>query len=321
MQAIVATHGDAENPISALSICELPEPEATNDWVKVEIKAAALNHHDVWTLRGQATPSENLPIVLGSDGAGITSDGTPVIVHAVIGDPSGGDETLDPKRSLLSEIHDGTFANFTCVPKYNLIPKPDWLTFEQAACLPTAWLTAYRMLFSKSGLTKGDTVLIQGASGGVASALISLANAAGIRVWVTTRSEDKKQYAQKLGAAQVFEPNAKLPEKVDVVMETVGQATWAHSMRSLKPGGRIIVSGATTGANPPADLNRLFFLQLQIIGSTMGSKTELIDLISFLEKTGLRPEFQGTYLFSEARNAFEKLIAGDVQGKLVLLPD
>jgi NADPH:quinone reductase-like Zn-dependent oxidoreductase len=176
------------------------------------------------------------------------------------------------------------------------------------------------MLFSKSGLTKGDTVLIQGASGGVASALIPLANAAGFRVWVTTRTESKKEYALKLGAQQVFESNAKLPEKVDAVMETVGQATWAHSMRSLKPGGRIVVSGATTGANPPADLNRLFFLQLQIIGSTMGSKAELLELISFLEKTGLRPDVHKIYDFTDAKMAFENLINGDMQGKLVLTP-
>lgn len=320
MQSIVATHSDAENPLAALSVTDLPEPEPSDNWVKVEIKAAALNHHDIWTLRGQATASENLPIVLGSDGAGLTDEGMPVILHAVIGEPINGDETLDPKRSLLSEKYNGTFAKFTCVPKYNLIPKPEWLTFEQAACLPTAWLTAYRMLFSKSGLTKGDTVLIQGASGGVASALIPLANAAGFRVWVTTRTESKKEYALKLGAQQVFESNAKLPEKVDAVMETVGQATWAHSMRSLKPGGRIVVSGATTGANPPADLNRLFFLQLQIIGSTMGSKAELLELISFLEKTGLRPDVHKIYDFTDAKMAFENLINGGVQGKLVLTP-
>ena len=321
MKAIVATHGDPDNPLAALAIVDRPEPETKPGWVKVEIKAAALNHHDLWTLKGQATPSENLPIVLGSDGAGVTEDGFPVIVHAVIGDPSGGDETLDPNRSLLSEKFDGTFAKYVLVPEYNLIPKPEWLTFEQAAVLPTAWLTAYRMLFKKAQLTVGYTVLIQGATGGVSSALISLAKAAQIRVWVTGRSPEKLQRALDLGADAVFETNTKLPEKVDAVMETVGQATWAHSLRSLKPGGRVIVSGATTGANPTADLNRVFFLQLQIIGSTMGSKSDFIELIDFLKQTGLRPDVHQTYKFSQIHEAMAKINSGEVSGKLVLLPD
>lgn len=321
MQAIVATHGDPDNPLSAIAVVDRPEPENKPGWVKVEIKAAALNHHDLWTLKGQATANENLPIILGSDGAGVTSDGLPVIVHAVIGDPTNGDETLDPNRSLLSEKYDGTFAKFISVPQYNIIAKPDWLTFEQAAMLPTAWLTAYRMLFKKAQLKSGSTVLIQGASGGVSSALIVLAKAANLRVLVTGRTPEKIQYALSLGADAAFETNTKLSEKVDAVMETVGQVTWAHSLRSLKPGGRIIVSGATSGANPPADLNRVFFLQLQIIGSTMGSKSDFIELLDFLEKTGLRPEVQETYKFSQIHTAISKMNSGEVNGKLVLLPD
>ena len=169
MRAVVAVSGNQENPFEGFSICDHPDPVVPEGWVRVAVKAAAINHHDVWTLRGVATAPENLPIVLGSDAAGTLDDGTAVIVHAVLGDPSKGDETLDPKRSLLSEVHDGTHAEFVTVPAYNVIPKPDFLTFEEAACLPTAWLTAYRMLFTKSGLQKGDTVLIQGAGGGVAT--------------------------------------------------------------------------------------------------------------------------------------------------------
>lgn len=320
MQAIVATRADNQNPLAALSVTQRPEPVDKPGWVKVEIKAAALNHHDLWTLKGQATPAENLPIVLGSDGAGITQSGQPVIIHAVIGDQANGDETLDPNRSLLSEKYDGTFAKYICIPQENLIPKPEWLTFEQAACLPTAWLTAYRMLFTKSGLRNGDTVLIQGSSGGVASALIALGSAAGFRVWVTSRSKEKLDYAKSLGADQVFETNTKLPEKVDAVMETVGQETWSHSLRALKPGGRIVVSGATTGANPGADLNRVFFLQLEILGSTMGTKSEFLELLKFLEKTGLRPKIHATYEFSEASQAFKQMLDGNAFGKLVLIP-
>src|SRR5690606_21072274 len=191
-----------------------------------------------WTLKGVGISEERLPLILGCDAAGLDEDGNEVIVHSVIGTPVEGDETLDPNRSLLSEVYDGTFAEKVAVPKRNLVPKPKALSFEEAACLPTAWLTAYRMLFEKSGLQPGSTVLVQGAGGGVATALIALGAAAGYRVWATSRSEAKRERALELGAEAVFEPGARLPERVDAVMETVGQATWAHSLKSLRPGGR-----------------------------------------------------------------------------------
>lgn len=320
MRAVVAKSGNNDNVFEGFAVDEHPDPIIPEGWVRVAVKAAALNHHDVWTLRGVATAPENLPIVLGSDAAGLLDDGREVIVHAVIGDPSKGDETLDPKRSLLSEVHDGTHAEFVTVPAYNVIDKPDFLTFEEAACLPTAWLTAYRMLFTKSGLQKGDTVLIQGAGGGVATALIQLASAAGFITWVTSRDESKRKYAKSLGASEVFESGARLPGKVDAVMESVGEATWSHSMRSLRPGGRIVICGATSGANPPADLNRLFFLQLEVVGSTMGTRAEFEALVKFLGDTGVRPHIQQVFPLAEAKSAYELMVAGDVQGKLILIP-
>ena len=320
MRAVTAISGDLDNPLAGLQIGEHPDPTVPEGWVRVAIKAASLNHHDVWTLRGVATAAENLPIVLGSDAAGVMDDGREVIVHAVIGDPSKGDETLDPKRSLLSEVYDGTQAEFVTVPAYNVIDKPDFLSFEEASCLPTSWLTAYRMLFTKSGLSKGDTVLIQGAGGGVATALIQLASAAGFTVWVTSRDEAKREYAKSLGANEVFETGARLPGKVDAVMESVGEATWSHSMRSLRPGGRIVICGATSGANPPADLNRLFFLQLEVVGSTMGTKAEFESLLKFMQETGVRPQIQQTFEMADARDAYELMINGDVRGKLVIKP-
>lgn len=320
MRAVVAKSGNNEDPLAGLFIGEHPDPVVPDGWVRVAIRAAALNHHDVWTLRGVATAAENLPIVLGSDASGVLDDGREVIVHAVIGDPSKGDETLDPKRSLLSEVHNGTHAEYVTVPAYNVIAKPDFLSFEEAACLPTAWLTAYRMLFTKSGLQKGDTVLIQGAGGGVATALIQLAHAGGFTTWVTSRDETKREYAKSLGADEVFESGARLPGKVDAVMESVGEATWSHSMRSLRPGGRIVICGATSGANPPADLNRLFFLQLEVVGSTMGTRTEFEALVKFLGETGLRPHVQKVVSLEDAKIAYELMIAGDVLGKLVIVP-
>ena len=320
MRAVTAISGDLDNPLAGLQIGEHPDPTVPEGWVRVAIKAASLNHHDVWTLRGVATAAENLPIVLGSDAAGVMDDGREVIVHAVIGDPSKGDETLDPKRSLLSEVYDGTQAEFVTVPAYNVIDKPDFLSFEEASCLPTSWLTAYRMLFTKSGLKKGDTVLIQGAGGGVATALTQLASAAGFTVWVTSRDEAKREYAKSLGANEVFETGARLPGKVDAVMESVGEATWSHSMRSLRPGGRIVICGATSGANPPADLNRLFFLQLEVVGSTMGTKAEFESLLKFMQETDVRPQIQQTFEMADARDAYELMINGDVRGKLVIKP-
>src|SRR6202011_884593 len=154
----------------------------------------------------------------------IDADGHEVVVRAVIAaaDAGGGDETLDPRRSLLSERYDGVFAERVCVPRRNLVPKPAALSFEEAACLPTAYLTAYKMLFARSGAQPGATILVQGASGGVATALILLGRAAGYRVWATSRSEAKRERALKLGADQVFAAGARLPERVDVVMESVG---------------------------------------------------------------------------------------------------
>ncbi|MEV4841064.1 zinc-binding dehydrogenase [Nonomuraea sp. NPDC049486] len=315
MFAVTATQTDPDNPLAGLTLGERPEPKVPDGWTTVSVRAAALNHHDLWTLKGVGIRQDRLPIVLGCDAAGVDEDGNEVVVHAVVG--TGADETLDPKRSLLSEVYDGTFAERVAVPRRNLVPKPAALSFEEAACLPTAWLTAYRMLFDKAGLEPGSTVLVQGAGGGVATALIALGRAGGFRVWATSRSESKRERARELGADQVFESGARLPERVDAVMETVGQATWDHSLKSLRPGGRIVVSGATSGAVPPADLNRVFFLQLSVVGSTMGTRDQLQRLGVFLEQTGVRPVVDRTMPLAEARDGFAAMHEGDVFGKIV----
>src|ERR1700745_4024516 len=257
MFAATAARFDADNPLAGLELGEPPDPSPPEGWETVTVKAASLNHHDVWTLRGVGISADRLPIILGCDAAGVDGTAREVVVHSVIADPDvgGGDETLDPARSLLSERYDGTFAERVMVPRRNLLPKPAALTFEEAACLPTAYLTAYRMLFDNAGVQPGAPVLVQGAGGGVATALILLGRAAGYRMWATSRSEAKRDRAIKLGADQAFETGARLPERVDVVMETVGQATWSHSLKSLKPGGRVVISGAPSGEVPPAELN------------------------------------------------------------------
>jgi NADPH:quinone reductase-like Zn-dependent oxidoreductase len=174
------------------------------------------------------------------------------------------------------------------------------------------------MLFTRGDVKPGSTVLVQGAGGGVATALIVLAHAAGIRTWVTSRDEDKRAKAVELGADQAFEPNSRLPERVDAVLETVGAATWSHSLKSLKPGGTLVVSGATSGQDPSADLNRVFFLQLSVVGSTMGTRDELDRLARLCVERAIKPTIDATYRLSDARDAFARLNAGDVFGKLVL---
>jgi NADPH:quinone reductase-like Zn-dependent oxidoreductase len=319
MFAVTAARIDADDPLAGLELGERPDPSPPDGWTTVTVRAAALNHHDVWTLRGVGISADRLPIVLGCDAAGVDEDGNDVIVHAVIGDPAvaGGDETLDPRRSLLSERFDGTFAERVAVPRRNLVPMPSALSYTEAACLPTAYLTAYRMLFTRSGLQPGATILVQGAGGGVATALVVIGRAAGFRVWATSRDEEKRRRALELGADQVFASGARLPGRVDAVMESVGQATWAHSLRALKPGGRIVVCGATSGAVPPADLNRVFFLQLSVVGSTMGTRDELGRLAVFLEQTGVRPKIDRIMPLEQAKDGFTAMIAGDLFGKVV----
>ena len=319
MFAVTAARFDAENPISGLQLGEHAEPVVPDGWTTVSVRAASLNHHDVWSLRGVGLSADRLPMILGCDAAGVDDDGNEVVVHAVIGDPTvaAGDETLDPSRSLLSERYDGTFAERVAVPRRNLVPKPAALSFEEAACLPTAYLTAFRMLFDRAPIGPGSTVLVQGAGGGVATALILLGRAAGYRMWATSRSEAKRARALQLGADKVFEASARLPERVDAVMETVGEATWAHSLRALKPGGAIVICGATSGAVPSADLNRVFFLQLSVIGSTMGTRDELARLVTFCEQTSTRPLIDHVMPLSQAAEGFTALIDGGVFGKVV----
>jgi NADPH:quinone reductase-like Zn-dependent oxidoreductase len=319
MFAVYAEKFSTDSPLDGLVVGERPDPEVPDGWTTVTVRASSLNHHDLWSLRGVGLREEALPMILGCDAAGLDEDGNEVVVHAVISDPSwSGDETLDPRRSLLSERHQGTFADKVAVPRSNVVAKPASLSFEEAACLPTAWLTAYRMLFTQGGLKAGNSVLVQGAGGGVATALITLARAGGLRVWATSRDEAKRSRALEIGAHDVFESNAKLPGKVDAVMETVGRATWSHSIRSLRPGGAIVISGTTSGPKlDDAELTRIFFLQLRVVGSTMGNRSELASLVQMLDATGTRPLVDRAMPMEDARDGFAAMADGDVFGKVV----
>lgn len=324
MLAAYAVAADAENPLNALEVGEIDPPATPQGWVPVQMRAGSINHHDVFSLKGVGLPADRLPMILGCDGVGIAPDGTECVLHTVIASPgfTGDDETLDPKRSLLSEVYPGTLAEVVHVPEANLIPKPAGLSTTHAAVLSTSWLTAYRMLFTNARVSKGDTVLVQGAGGGVATAAVQLGAAAGLKMWVTSRDETKAQRALELGADQVFGSGERLPGRVDAVIETVGAATWSHSIKSLRPGGTVVIAGATSGDAPDkAELTRIFFLQMRIQGSTMGTREELKDLLDFLVEHKVEPAIDSVRPLAEAQDAFAKMIDGDVFGKLVVTMD
>ena len=321
MFAVYAAEPNQESPLDSLVVGQREDPEPPQGWVRVGVKAASLNMHDLWTLRGVGIKPEQFPMILGCDGAGVLDDGSEVVLHSVINDPDWtGDDTLDPARTLLTEKHQGTFADSVIVPKRNVVPKPAGLSFTEAATMGTAWLTAYRMLFVKSGLRPGQTFLVQGSSGGVATALIQLGRAAGFRVWATGRTEAKRSLAEELGAHQTFEPGTRLPERVDAVFETVGKATWSHSLKSLKPGGTVVVCGSTSGPDPSADLQRVFFLQLNVVGSTMGTRQELAELLSYVDLQGIEPRVGAELPFRDAAEGLRRMQDGETAGKIVLTP-
>lgn len=323
MFAIKAVSLSQDDPLSGLELGDHPDPSPPEGWEVVRVKASSLNHHDLWALRGVALKEDQLPMVLGSDAAGVTQDGREVVVHAVIADPDegGGDETQDPARAILSERHDGTFAELVAVPRRNLVDKPEELSFAEASCLPTAYLTVYRALFVRAGVRPGDRLLIQGSGGGTTTAAILLGKAAGLRVYTTSRSEEKRKQAIELGADDSFDTGERLPERVDVVFESVGRATWEHSLRSLRPGGTMVVVGATSGRSAETSLPHIFFRQLRVIGSTMGTRDEMISLLRFMQATGVRPLVDDVIPIREGRRAFERMNEGEVFGKLVLSLD
>ncbi len=310
------------DPLAGLTVGEAPEatpPAGRPDWSVVDVRAASLNHHDLWSLRGVGLPADRLPMILGTDAAGVDQDGREVVVHAVVG-ATGHGVGPEETSSILSERYQGTLAERVAVPTWNLVPKPAELSFAEASCLPTAWLTAYRMLFTTAALRPGDRVLVQGAGGGVASAAIALGAAAGLEVVATSRTAAKREHALAAGAVGALEPGSRLPFRVDAVIETVGAATWSHSVKSLRRGGVIVTAGATSGDQPGAELTRVFFTELRVLGATMGSKDDLVALLRFLARSGLRPTIDSTFALADAGAAMARLASGEQIGKVVVQP-
>ena len=312
MRAAFASASKPDDPLSALTVGELPEADPPPGWVTVDVRASALNHHEIWSLRGVGLPGDRLPMILGCDAAGVDPAGNEVVVYAVVPDET------DPRgMSLLSERYPGTLADRVSVPAENLIPKPAGLSFLDAACLPTAWLTAYHMLTTRGRVAEAEAVLVQGAGGGVATAAVVLAGALGKRVYATSREAWKRERVAELGATAV-EPGARLPERVDVVIESVGAATFEHSLKSAKPGARIVVCGATAGHQATVDLRRVFAMRLEILGSTMGTAAELTALLDLMVSEGIRPVIDSTYGFTAVGDAFARLNSGEVFGKVAV---
>ena len=322
MLAAYAARTAPDDPLAALEVGERPDPAPRDAWTIVQIKAATLNHHDLWSLRGVGLPPDRLPMVLGCDAAGVTGDGREVIVHAVVGGPdapAGQAVAPDEPRSMLSERYAGTLAQYVGVPTTNLVDKPASLSWEHAACLPTAYLTAYRALFRSGNAQPGQRVLVQGAGGGFATAAILLGTAAGLDVTVTSRDPAKLERAKALGAAAAVETGARVP-RVDLVLESVGAATWSHTMRSVKPGGTVVVVGATSGDPAPMETTRLFFQEITVTGATMGTRDELAQLVAFVAHAGIEPPVDSSYALRDARDAFARLAGGAQFGKVVVRP-
>jgi len=321
MLAVTLTSPSVKDPLSAIEVGGRPDPAPADGWTTVRLRTAALNHHDVWNMRGLGVEESWLPTVLGSDGAGVDADGNEVLIHPLIANPEAGrgDETLDPRRRMISDGIDGTFAEVIAVPRRNLVPKPHGLSWESAACLGTAWLTAYRALFGRGDLPPGSTVLVQGAGGGVATAVIALGRAAGLRVWVTSRSEEKRRRAvEELGAHAAFADGERLPERVDAAIDSVGQATWTHSLRSLRPGGTLITLGATSGGAVDPQLSRVFLNQIRVQGVAMGTVDELRRLATMCAEAGIEPAIDSEFALADAKAGIERMVEGRLFGKVLL---
>jgi NADPH:quinone reductase-like Zn-dependent oxidoreductase len=321
MRAAVALRVDEANPLAALEIKDgWPTPEPGPGQVRVRLAATSVNMHDLWALRGVGVRRESFPRILGCDIAGWDDKGNEVMVTGSFADPDagGGDETFDPARSLISEDLPGSFGEYAVAPARNVIPKPKWLTFHQAACVNVSWSSTYRLLFTRGHAQPGERVLIQGAGGGVATAATAMARAAGLYVVVTSRSEAKRQRALELGAHEAIPTGERVREPVDIVVDTVGAATWKHSLRSVRPGGRIVTAGATTGSDAPLELGRIFYQQISIIGSTSGSRADTLRMLRFMEAARLRPIIDSVHPFERIKDAFERMQHPDLFGNVVV---
>lgn len=339
--AAIHSHGGPEN----LSIVELPEPQAGPGEVVLEVRAAALNHLDIWVRKGRPGMQLPMPHVLGSDASGIVSDlgpgsgdqfqpGDEVILNPGLWDPEcefslRGEPNVSPSFSIVGLSRPGTFAQKVAVPAYCVQPKPAYLSFTEAAALPLVYLTAWRMLMTRAALRMGETVLIHGIGGGVALAGLQWAKLGGAVVIATSSSDNKLERAKALGADHGINYRATQSvadavrgitrgRGVDVVFDTVGAATWPINLASVRKGGRIVHCGITTGASVEADLRTLYWNQLTIMGSTMGSPEDFRLMLRSAETARLKPVIDSIHPLKNAKEAMDIMESGKQFGKIVL---
>jgi NADPH:quinone reductase-like Zn-dependent oxidoreductase len=323
----VRIHEDGGPEVLVLE--EAPDPVPASGEVLVRLRASALNHLDVWIRKG--LPSVPKPRILGADGAGVVE----ALGEGVSGFEPGervvinpGIEAGDGRIHVIGEHGDGTNAELIAVPSTNVHPIPEGLSFEEAAAFPLVFETAYRMLVTRAAVREGEWVLAWGIGGGVSTATLAIAKALGARVVVTSSSDAKLERARELGADAVVnhataDVKAAVQEAtdghgVDVVVETVGEATWSTSLQVAAPGGRIAVCGATSGPNPPAALHRIWWKQLSILGSTMGTGEDFAGAYELVASGRARPVVDEVIPLEEIRAAHERLEAGEQLGKIVL---
>ena len=322
---------------------DLPDPEPSSGEVRVRVHAAALNHLDVFTLRGLPGVSITPPWVMGADGAGTidrigpgvtgVSVGDRVAVNPGISDRTceycrAGEQSLCVKFRLLGEHRPGTFADYLVVPYQNVRRIPDTVRFDTAAAYTLATLTAWRMLNTRAKITETDDVLIWGIGGGVAQAAMRIALAKGARVWVTSGSDEKLARARAMGAHETINHRTQQTGKevrartgkrgVTVVVDSVGEATWTESLAALGRGGRLVTCGGTSGPTVQTDVRRLFWNQWTIMGSTMGNDAEFEAVIAAIGNPDLAPVIDSTFDLADGRSAFERMSHGEQLGKIVL---
>lgn len=343
MKAVQFTaHGDTD----VIEYDEYPDPDPARDEVLVDVKAGALNHLDVWTRRGLPILDLEMPHVPGSDGAGEVVDVGEDVTRFQPGDRVAlsagvscgqcefcrdGDYSLCVRYHVIGEHVPGVHSELAAVPEDNLVPVPDHVSWETAAAAPLVFQTAWRMLVTRGDVTAGESVLVLGASGGVGHAAVQIAKYAGATVYATGSSEEKLAHARELGAdhainyetedfaSRIRELTGK--RGVDVVVDHVGAATWRDSLKTLAKGGRLLTCGATTGGNPETDINRIFWNQLSVIGSTMATPGEVDDVLELVWDGTFEPAIRDVLPMSETARAHELLENRDGFGKVVVVPD
>lgn len=338
MEAVQFTeHGGRE----VIEYGDYPDPDPGRDEVLVDVKAGALNHLDIWTRRGMPGLDLELPHVPGSDAAGVIesvgddvsrfSAGDRVALIAGVGDERRDDPTLDPDFYIIGEHVQGVHGEYAAIPEANLVPVPEGVDWETAAAAPLVFQTAWRMLRYRGELQAGEDVLVLGASGGVGHAAVQIADHAGATVYATASTDEKLEYARSLGAEYAinYEEEDFADEirdltdgrGVDMVVDHVGAATWENSLKSLTKGGRVVTCGATTGPNPDADLNRMFWNQLSVIGSTMATPEQAEEVLELVWEGAFEPEIREVLPMSDTARAHELIEDREGFGKVVVVPD